>query len=224
LSLTVFAERLAFVISREKSLHAFSKKASVPDSTIRSYLKGVLPSIDNLVQMAEAADVSVDWLVGGSGPMKVDPNQVFAPEKSVLPGDFALIPRLDIQAAAGNGLLNHTEDTVGFLAFQTAWLARKGLNPEFARVLTAKGDSMEPTIRDGDVLLVDTSIDSLVDHGIYVLVYAGLLLVKRVSKRLDGSVLIRSDNRDAYDDEIVGASSTPELIIAGRVMWFGRTM
>ena len=118
----------------------------------------------------------------------------------------------------------HTEDTVGFLAFQASWLAKKGINPDCARVLTAKGDSMEPTIRDGDVLLVDTSIDSLINHGIYVLVYAGLVLVKRVTKRMDGSVLIRSDNREAYDDEIVAADATHDLIIAGRVMWFGRTM
>lgn len=83
---------------------------------------------------------------------------------------------------------------------------------------------MEPTIRDGDVLLVDTSIDSIRDNGIYVVVFNGFVLVKRIHVRRDGGVRLISDNQALYEPDDVPAAETPSLTIAGRVMWFGRSI
>ncbi len=83
---------------------------------------------------------------------------------------------------------------------------------------------MEPTIRDGDLLLIDRSIDRIVDNGIYVVVVAGMVVVKRLQTRVDGSVVLRSDNRERYDDELIAAHDVPDLIVEGRVRWFGRTI
>lgn len=140
------------------------------------------------------------------------------------PDDFRMIPRLDVHAAAGSGALVEVEDQVEMLAFRADWLRRRGINPLTAHVLTARGDSMEPTIRDGDILLVDTSIDRVMDNAIYVVVYAGRTLVKRVQLRLDGSVVLRSDNRELFEEETVPASEVPNLNVAGRVMWYGRSI
>ncbi len=49
-------------------------------------------------------------------------------------------------------------------------------------MITATGDSMEETIRDGDVLLVDTSIDRVKDNAIYIVAYGDALLVKRLHR------------------------------------------
>lgn len=220
-----FHDRLNFLFEG-RSRNAFAKMYGIGESTFRSYFEGSMPSLDKAAIIAEGAEVSLVWLATGNGPMRpkgVVP-QPMLNDQPRFAADLAMIPHLNIQASAGAGMLNHHEDTVGFLAFQASWLSRKGINPQNARVLTAHGDSMEPTIRDGDVLLVDTSIDAVINHGIYVLVFAGMLLVKRLSKKLDGSVIIRSDNRETYDDEIVPVENLTDLIIAGRVMWFGRTI
>ncbi|MBH0619495.1 helix-turn-helix transcriptional regulator, partial [Salmonella enterica] len=80
-----------------------------------------------------------------------------------------------------------------------------------------------PTIRDGDMLLVDRSIDRVVDNGIYVVVFGGAVLVKRVHIRRDRSVVLRSENA-VYPEEVVPADEVPDLVIEGRVRWFGRTI
>ncbi|MBX8800706.1 helix-turn-helix transcriptional regulator [Ochrobactrum sp. MR28] len=82
---------------------------------------------------------------------------------------------------------------------------------------------MEPTIRDGDVLLVDTSITSVYDNAIYIVVYNGHVLVKRVNLKRDGALTIISDN-DRHPPEEVPLAEVPDLHIAGRVMWFGRSI
>ena len=84
--------------------------------------------------------------------------------------DVIFVRRLDIQASAGGGALAvyDDEDDQGlqFIALQASWLRARGINPAFCRVLTAKGDSMEPTIRDGDTMIIDTSIDRAKDNTI----------------------------------------------------------
>lgn len=82
---------------------------------------------------------------------------------------------------------------------------------------------MEPTIRDGDTLLLDTSIDRVKDNGIYVVVIDGLVVVKRVHMSRDGTVTLISDNQ-LYPPEEVPAAEVPEIRFAGRVMWFGRSI
>ena len=82
---------------------------------------------------------------------------------------------------------------------------------------------MEPTIRDGDVLLVDTSINAVRDNAIYVVVLGGLVLVKRLQIKRDGSLRLISDN-DRFEPEDVPASEAADIHVAGRVMWYGRSI
>ena len=57
---------------------------------------------------------------------------------------------------------------------------------------------MSPTINPGDLLFVDTSIDSYVGVGIYLIEYNGILLVKRIQKTTTYKII--SDN-EKYEDE-----------------------
>ncbi|MGW9946953.1 phage repressor protein C with HTH and peptisase S24 domain [Rhizobium leguminosarum] len=137
--------------------------------------------------------------------------------------DFTLVPRLEVQASAGTGSLSYGEDALDYLAFQSEWLRARGINPNAARVLSARGDSMEETIRDGDVLLVDTSINRVKDNSIYIVIYGDVVLVKRIHSRLNGSLQLISDN-PRYPPEEVTPSETNLLHVAGRVMWYGRSI
>ena len=77
---------------------------------------------------------------------------------------------------------------------------------------------MDPTIRDGDLLLVDTSARRIEGSRIYVLAIGGALMVKRIQLRLDGSVVVKSDNT-IYETEVVPADQTSGLNILGQVIW-----
>jgi DNA polymerase V len=72
----------------------------------------------------------------------------------------------------------------------------------------AGGDSMEPTIIKGDILLIDRSIEHY-HRRICVLCYEGQLICKRVFKTVDG-VILRSDN-PKYQDIVVTESNSIEV-------------
>ncbi|AYM56339.1 LexA family transcriptional regulator [Agrobacterium tumefaciens] len=237
---TTFAERLETAIAKFESVHAFSKKADISDSMLRKYLEGSMPGLDKLIKIADAADVTLDWLAANRGPMHAsspayEPDiVVHGPDGPVMTlevksygadhsTDLTLVPRLDIQASAGVGALALQEQAVELMAFQSAWLRSIGVAPSFARIITARGDSMEPTIRDGDVLLIDTSVAEVRDNGIYCVVYGNMLLVKRVHPRMNGSLQLISDNA-VYPPEEVPAAEVPGLSVAGRVMWYSRSL
>ncbi len=173
------------------------------------------PKISKLYMIARACEVSLDWLTGDDSKHGSAENHISA--------DFSLIPRLNVKASAGDGALNSSERTVEMLAFRRDWLRQMGINARTAHVLTARGDSMDPTIRDGDILLVDAGIDHVVDEGIYVVVLFGQLFVKRLERQGSGAIILRSDN-PSIRDRVVEPDELPEMSVAGRVIWFGRSI
>ncbi len=134
--------------------------------------------------------------------------------------DFALVPVYDVQASAGHGSHVESELRTGHLAFRRDWLRDKGLKIKDLAIITAKGDSMEPTISDGDIMLVDTSIDKIIDDTIYIVQTDHHLIVKRIQQALDGSLIIISDNQ-RYERQKISSEQAKNVKIAGRVKWYG---
>ncbi len=64
-----FSERLLILIGK-KSVSAFGRRCGIGESTFRKYLKGGMPGLDKLIAIAEAADVNIEWLATGEGPMR----------------------------------------------------------------------------------------------------------------------------------------------------------
>jgi phage repressor protein C with HTH and peptisase S24 domain len=222
-----FSARLESLIG-DSSERSFAHKVGISAGGLRALLRGGKPTLETLVTVARGAGVNLEWLATGEGPVRGAVNDkslpvVLAGLPQSIATDFALVPRLDIKASAGNGALAVDEEVIDFLAFQASWLRSRNINPDRARVMTAKGDSMEPTIRDGDVLLVDTSIDRVRDNALYIIVFEGLVFVKRIHMKMDGSILLISDNQ-LYPPETITSDAAPRLHVAGRVVWFGRSI
>jgi len=69
----MFKERLMEIARRQKSVNDFSRKCGISNSLMISYLNGKsLPGLENLLKMAAAAQVSVQWLASGLGPVAAD--------------------------------------------------------------------------------------------------------------------------------------------------------
>lgn len=150
-------------------------------------------------------------------------DQAFSDRMGVSPAtldDFALVPVYDPQASAGRRSCVESAQQTGHLAFRKDWLRDKGLQVKHLAVITAKGDSMEPTISDGDILLIDTSIDKIVDDTLYILQADHHLIVKRIQQALDGTLIIISDNQ-RYEKQTIAPDRAKEVKIAGRVKWYG---
>lgn len=135
--------------------------------------------------------------------------------------DYVLIPALDIGASAGMGAIADGENPISTLAFQANWVRTIASGrPEALSVIRVAGDSMLPTLADGDQIVVDTDDRERLRDGIYVLRTDDALLVKRLgvnpaTRRLS----IKSDNSayPSWDD-----CDPATVAVIGRVVWVGR--
>lgn len=132
------------------------------------------------------------------------------------------VPRLDIAASAGGGGFAGGEAPVAHFGFDRDWLRQLGVRAGALSLLRVRGDSMAPTLDDGDDILIDgDDAGERLRDGIYVLRRDGSLLVKRLARGGGGMVAILSDN-PAYPDE--GGVALNELALIGRVVWTGRKL
>lgn len=138
--------------------------------------------------------------------------------------DLVEVPVLDVRASAGPGALAELEAPRGRFAFDQRWLRRlTGSKPDALSIITVVGDSMFPTLADGDEVIVDRndSVSRLRD-GIYVLRVDDTLMIKRLAMGPTGRrISVRSDNEayPSWEDY-----DLRRLEIVGRVLWYGRKL
>ena len=132
------------------------------------------------------------------------------------------VPRLDVDAAAGAGAFDGEERGEAHIAFDPVWLRRLARGaPEQLSIIRVAGDSMVPTLADGDDILVDRGDRAeRVRDGVYVLRMDDALVVKRLAMNPAGRTLtVRSDN-PAYPSWPDCDPAAVEIV--GRVVWTGR--
>lgn len=138
-----------------------------------------------------------------------------------LPQDqYVLVERRRVRPSAGEGALIFEEEQAPPLAFTTSWIKREGLKRHNLVIVGASGDSMEPTIHDGDSLMVNLGQREVVDGLVYVLRYGGELRIKRLFRRYDGALIVRSDNSAKYPEEVIPPEHLDgQVQVIGRVVW-----
>lgn len=136
--------------------------------------------------------------------------------------DLVEVPRYAVRASAGNGQCAHadTDELRGVFAFSQDWMRRNlGRTGEGFASVTVCGDSMEPTLRDGDEVVIDLAIGAQARaDGVYIIALGDELRVKRLRRRMDGSVEVRGDN-PAFEAEVLAPAAAEELRVIGRVVW-----
>jgi phage repressor protein C with HTH and peptisase S24 domain len=219
-----FVTRLQFVLDHWPSADKLAKAAGVSPSALRKWLRGEAePSRERLITFADAAGVEIAWLVRGEGePPSLRDLSNRRPEGDDRPpvDEFLLLPHKPKAAAAGSGR-PAPEHPTEFIAFRRDWIRTMfDLAPEQVTLIAAVGDSMEPGIRDGDLLLVDTRQDAFTEFGIYVFEARGERLVKRVQRKFDGTLYVISDN-SVYQPEVISSELASEIKVVGKVIWRG---
>jgi len=129
------------------------------------------------------------------------------------------IPQFDVAASAGMGAFVDGEPEIEMVRVDKDWLENQlKVRPEDASLIFVRGDSMMPTLNNGDVLLVSSNVEQIGD-GIYVLHSDGLLQVKRVQRQPGGQIRVTSDN-PAYQPYVVNlADESSDFRIVGKVVW-----
>ncbi len=208
--------------------------AGVSAEQLNKWIKGTVKvPVEALRLLAGASGVDFSWLATGDG---VPPNQrpvqirVSTPSmdrspsnasRSGTPAQLVQLPVFDIHASAGLGLPVGPEVQLGALAFDRQFLRDRGAAPEQCSIITASGDSMQPSIPDGSLLVVDHSQTEVKNGYIMVINVGEDLLVKRIRRRMDGLIDLISDN-SAYKPETLGPDMLQQLRVVGRVIYFCR--
>lgn len=193
----------------------------VKQASISDLETGKSQSSSYSASIAKVCGVDALWLEKGQGEMvakaSTGTDVLYAPSES----DYALINQYSAAGECGGGYLNDHVELRDGLAFKRDWLARIGAKAENLAVIYATGDSMEPYIFDGDVVLFDTS-DTEPKHGQVFVVRRPdhSVSIKRLVQQLTGDWVIKSDNPDRTDEK-VSADTIHELPFVGRVIWRG---
>lgn len=200
-------------LEKNATQEGLAKLAKVSKQAISKIENGgtLEPALSTMEPIARHLGVTTRWLIEGKMPK-------YAPDSSGDAG-WADIMGVSQAAALGAGAVPEEYAETHKLKFREESLRRKKLRAEDLAVLYGKGDSMAPTIEDGDAILFDTSDVKPRDGGLYVISYDGHLLAKRLML-LGGMWFIDSDNKqDPQWRRPVPVDETRDFVIHGRVKW-----
>ncbi len=200
-------------IEAELSQEQLARAAGVSQGTISQQESIPTRKSKHLDKIANALSTTVEYLVTG----KTLPRQVEM-ERATYDDAVVFVPFIDAQVSAGDGITNQTEEIKELHQFTRSWIDRNGYHAPALRRVKVAGRSMERTLFDGDVVLVNTADKRIINGKVYSFLVDGEARVKRLYKQMDGKIRVVSDNADKqeFPDENLTPDHMPEMI--GRVV------
>lgn len=132
--------------------------------------------------------------------------------------DMVLVPESRIEFSGGNGRIFYelVEDEEP-ATYRRSWFQKHGMNPDRVKRFRVTGDSMEPLLYARDTILVNLDETQVFDGRLYALRYGDQLRVKYLSRRLDGTLVLRSVNPAYKDEEVPADLANEHITVIGRV-------
>ena len=218
--------------AREWTQGKLASESGVNQSDISKIERGDTLRPTGLLALANALGVSPYWLDTGDGDMlpsnPTTPQTWDGGEHVVALGsddthadDYIQIRESEVRFAAGNGRAAQYDELAESVpaTYRREWFFKEGINPSNARRFKVHGDSMEPFLYDGDTVLVNLGETTVINNKVYALRYGDELRIKRVSKKLDGGLILHSDNPNYLprDEDLTPAMVQEHISIIGRV-------
>lgn len=212
------AERVNLAMTEHNfNANSLAKIVGVSRPAMIKILNGETREPKKILEIANALGVSVEWLKTGKGDTPDFSQAVENDEDDAKPQ--LRVEVLDVYASAGNGsfITGDLAAEICAIEFENAYFMQnfqrateKGLS-----IINVTGDSMEPTLQNGDLLYVDTRKNYYCGDGIYVFSFNDAIYVKRL--QLAGNrLLIHSDNK-FYDTWDINHENESQFIIHGKV-------
>ena len=141
-------------------------------------------------------------------------------DKSDLDNHDIMINVYNLKLSAGNGsVVPEFIETDKQLSFSLDWIERKNYKSEKLKLMKVTGDSMSESFNDGDMVLVNTEQDNIIDGKVYALMVGEDAKIKRLKRMFNGGLEIISDNKSGlYDTEIIKPEEMQYIFIIGRVV------
>ena len=170
--------------------------------TVTNWISGVnAPTGERLIKLAQALKTTSSWLLTGNSSPEFTPVEPWD-SKTPLEDDEIEIPFFkDFGFACGSGSMAEAiSHETRKLRMSKATLRSLSISKENAVAATAIGDSMSPTIKDGDTIHVDLGRKNIKDGKIFAICIGGLFYCKRLYNLPFGGVRIVSDNSAEFPE------------------------
>lgn len=213
------------VEQRRLSMKQLSAEVGLGETFVRDILKrGTDPSLGKTIRLAETLGVPLEWLLNDHN--ESDAESFLSSEAVANRAPKDSVPQIDVTAGMGgggvtgeinvehNGIIISADQVSGRWALPEFIHARIGVPAKRLAALPVQGDSMLPTLKEGDVIFVDTAHRQPSPDGIYALAddFGGVIVKRLESHGGNGQVRIISDNplHQPYERSI------EEMFIFGR--------
>lgn len=215
------ADRLKASMTRAgKTQNDVANAVGISQAAVQKITSGKSKTSSKIKEIADFLGVNRMWLEFGEQADQVMGGfDVWSGDESS--SDDVDVPFLkETELAAGNGLVPN-QDYNGFkLKFARSTLRRLGVDPSNAVCVSVKGDSMEPVLKDGSTVGVDTGRKNIVDGKMYAVSIRGLLKIKVLVQLSSNTVRVKSYNSSEYPDEDVDIE---DIEVEGWVFWSAST-
>jgi len=189
------------------SQEEFSEKTNFPISRIKDLERGKVKALkpEEAIFLEENFHFSGWWLLTGRGEMLLEDKKNLESFPKPSNNHGYEIDLLNVRAGAGEGIYNYEVEVIDKIVLDKSFFRT---NPDIQKIkiIEIDGDSMEPTLYNGDFIVVDESKTNKVD-GIYAIQLDGQLLVKRLEFNINNTVTIISDNKK-YSNKLYDPKET----------------
>ena len=219
--MTTLAERLTSIMSEKGLSQAeLARMTGLKQPSVFKIVSGQTLNPKNIVEIATALGVAVNWLKTGEG----EPIAQGSIISSLVSTDSDehhrfRVDYLDVQAAAGHsGIENADYPEV----IQSIYFSKEGLleivgksTNDGISLINVPTDSMVPTINKGDIVFVDTKVNYYTGEGVYFFLLNGGAYIKRLMKLPTGVYQAISDN-SVYPDFDISDELFDTAVIIGK--------
>jgi phage repressor protein C with HTH and peptisase S24 domain len=166
--------------NKNMSREQLARKLEISANSLYNYEKGIqVPTANVLKKIAEALNVSTDYLLGNTDdptppPQKTAFERAKKQFKNYL-DNAKVVPLFDGAHAGDVGYFLDNSNAVG--TFLVPCDKTRGINPDF--VVEIHGDSMEPEIPDGSLVAVQKNVE-IKNGDMVVVTYDDGALVKKI--------------------------------------------
>lgn len=192
-----------------KSDADLARYLGVSTPVVSGYRQRQTVPLEQCVKIAERTGVSLDWLILGKGEMKGGSGGAAEFDDA----DAVWVPLYDVELSAGSGIEVYGERIIQRVPFAKSWLQGEGLHAGNLACLPVHGDSMEPTLQHGDIVLVNH--EKTRGDGVFVIRMGNALRVKRLQWLVNGDLRISSDNPIYQTEQITPAELAGDFDILG---------
>lgn len=192
-SIVEFSERLKSIIPKGSG-REFAHKAGISYSTFHNYINAQSsPTLENLVLLSKACDVSIEWLATGNSITQKH-----------LTDDNAKVYKIPV-------LGKHE-----FLLLDKSIFSKLTQDIKAVAAIRVENDAMHPTLVSNSIVLVDTTKKKLKEGKIIVIQKDDYYSYRLVQITTNG-YLLKSTNKN-YIDIIIDEKSLLDLCIIGEII------